>query len=88
MQCVLPNQMLTHLSNSLWNDTVVMAVVVAAWEGEHSKAANAEHIVAVRQQGEHMLSSQGLPSSLFQPQLVQQWVDGAALELPPVNAVR
>jgi len=35
-----------------------------------------------------MLAVESLSDSLFAPQLLQQWLDGAGLELPPVNAVR
>jgi hypothetical protein len=65
----------------------VFHAVVAAWECEHGEAASPEHLPALRKRGEQMLSEQGLPDSLFMPQLLQQWVDGAAVELPPVNAV-
>ena len=62
-------------------------VVVATWEGEHGEAASPEHLPALRKRAEQMLFEQKLPESLFMPQLLQQWVDGAAAELPPVNAV-
>ncbi len=35
-----------------------------------------------------MLEAESLADSLFEPQLLQQWLDGAGVELPPVNAVR
>ena len=50
--------------------------------------ASAEHLSALEEAGKRMLAAESLSDSLFEPQLLQQWLNGAGVELPPVNAVR
>lgn len=62
--------------------------MVADWEREHGAPPRLEDLPALQQRVAATAAREGVPESVFAPDMLQQWLAGGAAELAPVNAVR
>ena len=62
--------------------------VVADWEREHARSPAIGDLPALQLQAASTASREGVAPGVFAADMLEQWLDGEAGELAPVNAVR